>query len=246
MGNHSMAERLIVALDFSTADEVFSFLERVPQVRYVKVGMELFYAAGSPLLEALKNRGYRIFLDLKLHDIPNTVGRTIAVLARFGVDMINVHAAGGREMMMRAREGVERGLLPGQKAPLLIAVTQLTSTDQRMLNEEIGIPGSVDEAVLRYARLAQQAGMDGVVASAREVRPVKRACGREWLCVTPGIRPAGSQDDQRRVMTPGEAIQAGSDYLVIGRPLTRAADPARAFDVILAEMHRARQNLDET
>ncbi len=234
-----MAERVIVALDFSSVDEVLTFLERVPQVRYVKVGMELFYATGSQLLEMLKSRGYQIFLDLKLHDIPTTVGRAMAVLTRLGVDMLNVHAAGGREMMLRAREGVEQGLSLGQRAPLLIAVTQLTSIDQQILNEELGIPGPVDEAVLRYARLAKQAGLDGVVASPHEVRLINEACGNEWLCVTPGIRPGSSEDDQRRMMTPGEAVRAGSDYLVIGRPITRASDPAQAFEAILAEMDEA-------
>ncbi|OJF17359.1 MAG: orotidine 5'-phosphate decarboxylase, partial [Bacillaceae bacterium G1] len=139
------AGRVIVALNFPAMEEALAFLERVPQVRYVKVGMELFYAAGTPLLARLKERGLKIFLDLKLHDIPNTVGRAMAVLARLGVDMLNVHAAGGREMMLRAKEGVEKGVLPGQKPPRLIAVTQLTSTDQRVLNDELGIPGTVEE-----------------------------------------------------------------------------------------------------
>lgn len=241
--------RLMVALDYPDARSAESLLDELKGIPcYMKVGMELFYAAGPAFIERLKRDGYKVFLDLKMHDIPNTVRGGARSITGMGVDMFNVHAAGGVKMMEAALSGVKDAQQAGtaQSDPIVIAVTQLTSTDQRMLNEEIGIPGSVDEAVLRYARLAQQAGMDGVVASAREVRPVKRACGREWLCVTPGIRPAGSQDDQRRVMTPGEAIQAGSDYLVIGRPITRAADPARVFDVILAEMNRARQNLDET
>ncbi|MFO7262817.1 MAG: orotidine 5'-phosphate decarboxylase [Bacillaceae bacterium G1] len=239
----SMAERVIIALDFPTAGEALAFLDRVPQVRYVKVGMELFYAAGTTLLEQLKRRGLRIFLDLKLHDIPNTVGRAMAVLAGLGVDMLNVHAAGGREMMLRAKEGVEKGVPAGQPAPRLIAVTQLTSTDQQVLNEELGIPGSVEEAVLRYARLAKQCGLDGVVASPWEVGTIKEACGPAFLCVTPGVRPQAQEDgqrrdDQRRIMTPQEAWQAGSDYLVVGRPVTRASDPAQAFADIVAQLHR--------
>lgn len=242
MSEESMAERVIVALDFPAADEALAFLERVPQVRYVKVGMELYYAAGAAFLDILKQRGLKIFLDLKLHDIPNTVGRATAVLAGLGVDMLNVHAGGGREMMLRAKDGVERGVPPGQTAPRLIAVTQLTSTDQRMLNEELGIPGTVEEAVLRYARLAKECGLDGVVASPWEVGPVKVACGGGFLCVTPGVRPAGAadgemRDDQRRIMTPGEAWRAGSDYLVVGRPVTRASDPARAFAAIVAQLN---------
>lgn len=236
-----MAERVIIALDFPTAEDALSFLERVPPVRYVKVGMELFYAAGTPLLVQLKQRGLNIFLDLKLHDIPNTVGRAMAVLAGLGVDMLNVHAAGGREMMLRAKEGLERGVPPGQKTPRLIAVTQLTSTDQHVLNKELGIPGSVEEAVLRYARLAQQCGLDGVVASPREVAMIKERCGADFLCVTPGVRPASTDghggDDQRRVMTPQEAWQAGSDYLVVGRPVTRASDPVAAFMAIVAQLN---------
>jgi orotidine-5'-phosphate decarboxylase len=236
------AERVIVALDFPTAEDALAFLDRVPQIRYVKVGMELFYAAGTPLLEQLKRRGLKMFLDLKLHDIPNTVGRAMTVLARLGVDMLNVHAAGGREMMLRAKEGIERGVLSGQKAPLLIAVTQLTSTDRQVLNEELGIPGTVEETVLRYARLAKQCGLDGVVASPREVRTIKQGCGEPFLCVTPGVRPEvpadGQQrsDDQRRTMTPAEAWRAGSDYLVVRRPVTRAKEPVQAFAAIVAQL----------
>ena len=239
MNQQNLTERVIIALDFPAAKDAVEFLERVPQARYVKVGMELFYAAGTSFLEQLKQRGLKIFLDLKLHDIPNTVGRAMSVLAGLGVDMVNVHAGGGREMMLRAKDGLEQGTSPGQDVPRLIAVTQLTSTDQKMLNEELGIPGTVEEAVLRYARLAKACGLDGVVASPWEVRGIKQACGHGFLCVTPGVRPAAEgrpADDQRRVMTPREAWQTGSDYLVIGRPITRAQDPAAAFDAIVAQL----------
>jgi orotidine-5'-phosphate decarboxylase len=202
---------------------------------FVKVGMEMYYHEGPALLSTLAQEGFRIFLDLKLHDIPNTVRAAAQVITGLGaVAMFNVHAAGGEAMMAAAREGVEQGLVPGAKRPLLIAVTQLTSTSREMMNREIGIGGEVVDTAVRYARMAQAAGLDGVVASSMEVRAIKEACGTDFLTVVPGIRPAGAKlGDQVRVMTPPDALAQGADYLVIGRPITRAADPAQAYTDII-------------
>ncbi|GAA3404018.1 orotidine-5'-phosphate decarboxylase [Paenibacillus hodogayensis] len=231
------AERIIIALDYPDvqgAERLLDQLEGIPC--YMKVGMELFYAAGPQFVLRLKEAGYRVFLDLKLHDIPNTVKGGSASVARLGVDMFNVHAAGGRAMMEAAREGVDQALSgsPGAQKPLLIGVTQLTSTSRQMLNEEIGIDGPVEDAVLRYASLAKRAGLDGVVASPLEVVRIKGQCGASFATVTPGIRPAGSAvGDQSRIMTPREAIEQGTDYIVIGRPITAAADPRQALEQIV-------------
>ena len=219
---------VIVAADFPNAEALWGFLDRLGDQRpYVKVGMELFYGAGPDLVRELKARGYKVFLDLKLHDIPNTVGSTMRVLRDLGADMVNLHAAGGSKMMEAAREGLTR---EDGTRPLLIAVTQLTSTSKDMLNEELLIPGEVDRAVAHYARVAQEAGLDGVVCSARETALVKEACGPEFLTVTPGIRFAdAAADDQVRVMTPAAAREVGSDYIVVGRPITAAEDPEAAY-----------------
>lgn len=220
--------------DAAAAESLIRALEGIPC--WLKVGMELFYAAGPAFVAGLKDRGYRVFLDVKMHDIPNTVRGGAASVTRLGVDLFNVHAAGGVRMMEAALEGAEAAS-GGRPRPRVIAVTQLTSTSRAVLNEEIGIPGPVEDAVVRHARLAQRAGLDGVVASAREVRAVKAACGAGFLAVTPGIRPASaSADDQERIMTPREAVEAGADYLVIGRPITAAPDPRAAFESIVKEL----------
>ncbi|THF73883.1 orotidine-5'-phosphate decarboxylase [Cohnella fermenti] len=206
---------------------------------WAKVGLELFYAAGPDIIGELKARGFRVFLDLKLHDIPNTVKGGSRSIARLGVDMFNVHAGGGLAMMQAAVQGVEDALDAGEASakPLIIAVTQLTSTNQATLNDQLGIPGTVEEAVLRCARLTKDAGLDGVVASPLEVGAIKAACGSTFLTVTPGIRPQGADiGDQQRITTPYDAVQGGTDYLVIGRPITGAADPAAALQTILKEM----------
>lgn len=238
------AERVIVALDVPTAEEADALLARLDgAVRTVKVGMQLFYAAGPAYIASLKGRGLAVFLDLKGHDIPNTVKGAMESLTRLGVDMVTVHAAGGRAMLEAARDGVERALAPGQRRPLLLAVTVLTSIDARTLNEELGVAGGVEEAVLRYALLACDAGCDGVVASAREVPAVKAACGPTFVAVTPGIRPAGAaRGDQARTVTPADAIQRGADYLVVGRPVAESPDPRAAFVQVVAEVAEALVN----
>ena len=219
---------VIVAADFPTGDALDHFLGRLGDQRpYLKVGMELFYGAGPDLVRRLKGEGYSVFLDLKLHDIPNTVGSAMAVLRDLGADMVNLHAGGGSAMMEAAKEGLTR---PDWTRPLLIAVTQLTSTSKKMLNQELLIPGEVDRAVAHYAKVTQAAGLDGVVCSARETALVKATCGTGFLTVTPGIRFAeGDVQDQVRVMTPQAAREAGSDFIVVGRPITSAPDPRAAY-----------------
>lgn len=238
-----MAGRLIVALDYPDADQAAALLRELEGIPcYMKVGMQLYYAAGPDFVRDLKTRGYNVFLDLKMHDIPNTVKGGAESITRLGVDMFNVHAAGGTDMMKAALEGADKALASdgSLKKPLVIAVTQLTSTGQDMLNDEIGIPGTVRDAVIRYAELTQAAGLDGVVASAQEAGDIARACGAGFITVTPGIRPAGSdQGDQKRVLTPGEAIRGGSSYIVVGRPITAAEKPRTAAEQIIKEMLEA-------
>lgn len=219
---------VIVAADFPSGRALDTFLGKLEGERpYLKVGMELFYGAGPDLVRGLKDRGYSVFLDLKLHDIPNTVGSTMRVLRDLGADMVNLHASGGAVMMEAAREGLTRS--DGTR-PLLIAVTQLTSTSARMMNEELGIPGAVEDSVVGYASLAKSVGLDGVVCSPRETALVKEECGPGFLTVTPGIRFAdAAADDQVRVMTPADARVAGSDFIVVGRPITAAPDPLAAY-----------------
>jgi orotidine 5''-phosphate decarboxylase, subfamily 1 len=224
-----MKKDVIIALDFPTAEETLAFLDRFPagEKPFVKIGMELFYAEGPEIVRAIKARGHRIFLDLKLHDIPNTVRRAMAVLSRLDVDMVNLHAAGASEMMRAALEGLTR---PDGTRPLLIAVTQLTSTDAAALREELLISAPMAETVLSYARNARRAGLDGVVCSPLEAAEVKAACGQDFLTVTPGIRFADSDaGDQKRIMTPQRAAENGCDYLVIGRPITQSPDPVAAY-----------------
>ncbi|WP_028611196.1 orotidine-5'-phosphate decarboxylase [Paenibacillus harenae] len=233
------AGKIMVALDYpdaAAAERLIAELEGIPC--YMKVGMQLFYAAGPSFVESLKKRGYYVFLDVKMHDIPNTVKGGANSVTRLGVDMFNVHAAGGGAMMEAALEGVDAAWAgSGQRRPAVIAVTHLTSTSQSMLNEQIGISGTVEEAVLRYAQLAKASGLNGVVASPSEVAAIKSACGVSFQTVTPGIRPAGSDvNDQSRIMTPGDALKQGTDFMVIGRPITTAKQPRAALESIIEEL----------
>ena len=220
---------VIIALDFPTLEETLAFLDRFPagEKPFVKIGMELFYAEGPDAVRRIKERGHRIFLDLKLHDIPNTVKRAMAVLSLLDVDMVNLHAAGASEMMRGALEGLTR---PDGTRPLLIAVTQLTSTSADALKRELLIDTPMAETVLSYAKNAADAGLDGVVCSPLEAAQVKARCGADFVTVTPGIRFAdGDAGDQKRIMTPKNAGENGCDYLVMGRPITQADDPVAAY-----------------
>lgn len=225
-----MNKDVIIACDFASAEATYSFLDRFEGSRkpFVKIGMELYYAEGPSIVREIKRRGHRIFLDLKLHDIPNTVKKSMAVLSRLDVDMVNLHAAGTQEMMVAAREGLTR---EDGTRPILLAVTQLTSTSEERMHDDLLIPGKIEDVVCHYARCARQAGLDGVVCSPREAAMVKEACGAEFLTVTPGIRFAdGEVGDQVRIMTPEKAGKSGSDYIVVGRPITAAADPVAAYE----------------
>ena len=219
-----MGKDVIVACDFPTGNETLSFLDQfVSEKPFVKIGMELFYSEGPDIVRSLKGRGHRIFLDLKLHDIPNTVARAMKVLSSLRVDIINVHAAGGSSMMKAAREALD----PSIK---LIAVTQLTSTDEEMLHSELLIERTIQETVESYARNAKRSGLDGVVCSPLEAEMIHESCGVDFLTVTPGVRfPGGDVQDQKRVMTPSEARRIGSDYIVMGRPITKDPNPVDAY-----------------
>ena len=224
-----MANDVIVALDFENKEKTLAFLDRFEGAEkpFVKIGMELFYAEGPEVVREIKARGHKIFLDLKLHDIPNTVKKAMAVLSRLDVDMVNLHAAGTRAMMEAALEGLTR---PDGSRPLLLAVTQLTSTSQERMTQELLIDQPLDQVVLAYAKNAAAAGLDGVVCSPLEASEVHSACGDKFLTVTPGVRFAdGDVGDQVRVTTPGRARELGSDYIVVGRPITQAADPVDAY-----------------
>ncbi|HFI0066592.1 TPA: orotidine-5'-phosphate decarboxylase [Streptococcus suis] len=226
--------RPIIALDFAGREEVEAFLNEFPaqEKLYVKVGMELYYAEGPSIISYLKDCGHSIFLDLKFHDIPNTVESAMRVLVKLGVDMTNVHAAGGVEMMQAARRGL------GSDA-VLIAVTQLTSTSEEQMRSDQNIQTSLQDAVVHYAQKAVQAGLDGVVCSAHEVSVIKGVTSSDFVCLTPGIRPAGGEvGDQKRVMTPAEAARIGSDYIVVGRPITSAENPYQAYLAIKEEWNR--------
>lgn len=230
--------RPVIALDLPTFTAVKEFLAKFDpnEKLYVKIGMELFYTAGPQVVEYVKAQGHSVFLDLKLHDIPNTVKSAMTVLARLGVDMTNVHAAGGVEMMRAAREGLIAG---GGASTKLIAVTQLTSTSQEIMQEDQKIMLTLQESVVNYAQKTQEAGLDGVVCSAQEVALIKNATSQDFITLTPGIRPAGaSSGDQKRVMTPAQARQIGSDYIVVGRPITQAADPVAAYAAIYKEWNQ--------
>lgn len=221
---------VIIACDFSSAEETLKFLDKFQQEKpFLKIGMELYYAAGPSIVKALKDRGHKIFLDLKLHDIPNTVKKAMRVLARLDVDMVNVHAAGTIEMMRAALEGLEEGSA-GKERPLIIAVTQLTSTSEEALHDQLLISESMNETIIRYAQNAATAGLDGVVCSPLEAGIVKEACGRDFKTITPGIRfPDSAKDDQSRITTPSKAREIGSDFIVVGRPITAADDPVAAY-----------------
>ena len=224
-----MANDVIIALDFPAREETLAFLDRFPdgEKPFVKIGMELYYAEGPAIIREMKARGHKIFLDLKLHDIPNTVKRAMSVLSRLDVDMVNLHAAGASEMMKAALEGLTR---PDGSRPLLIAVTQLTSTGAAALKDELLIGAPMAETVLSYAQNAARCGLDGVVCSPLEAALVKEHCGEHFLTVTPGIRFAGGDaGDQKRIMTPEMAGKSGCDYIVVGRHVTQAADPVEAY-----------------
>lgn len=235
---------VIIACDFPSAEKTLEFLDSFGARKpYVKIGMELFYAAGPDMVRRIKERGHSVFLDLKLHDIPNTVNKAMKNLARLGADMTNLHAAGGIKMMRAAVEGLAEGAeMSGRARPLLIAVTQLTSTDANMLKDELLISESMENTVAHYAANARLAGLDGVVCSAHEVGQVKAACGTGFLTVTPGIRfAADSADDQARIMTPAKAGETGTDYIVVGRAVTAAADPQAAYLRCLEEFTGEKQ-----
>ena len=229
-----MNRDVIIACDFSSAAQLTEFLDRFGEERpFVKIGMELFYAEGPAIVREVKRRGHKIFLDLKLHDIPNTVKKAMAVLSGLNVDIINLHAAGTAEMMKAALEGLTR---PDGSRPLLIAVTQLTSTSEQRMHDELLIDRPINEVIVHYAENAKAAGLDGVVCSPLEAGMVKAACGKEFLTVTPGVRFAdGEAGDQVRITTPARAKEIGSDFIVVGRPITAAADPLAAYRRCVAE-----------
>ena len=229
-----MGKDVIVACDFSSAEATFAFLDKFTGKKpFVKIGMELYYAEGPSIVREIKKRGHKIFLDLKLHDIPNTVKKAMAVLSNLDVDITNLHAAGATAMMEGALEGLTR---PDGTRPLLIAVTQLTSTDQETMERDLMIHAPIDEVVMHYAETARKAGLDGIVCSPLEAGKVHERCGKEFLTITPGVRFAdGDTGDQKRVMTPAAAREIGSDYIVVGRPITAAADPVAAYERCVAE-----------
>lgn len=229
-----MGKDVIIACDFASAEETFAFLDRFTGRKpFVKIGMELYYAEGPEIVRQLKARGHKIFLDLKLHDIPNTVKKAMTVLRKLDVDIVNLHAAGTTAMMQAALEGLTR---PDGTRPLLIAVTQLTSTDQEALENDLMIHAPMEEVVMHYAETARKAGLDGVVCSPLEAGKVHAVCGKDFLTVTPGVRFAGGEvGDQKRVMTPAAAKEIGSDYIVVGRPITAAPDPVAAYERCVAE-----------
>ncbi len=230
-----MGKDVIIACDFDSAEKVFAFLDKFEGKRkpFVKIGMELYYAEGPQIVREIKNRGHKIFLDLKLHDIPNTVKKAMAVLSRLDVDMTNLHASGTKRMMEAAIEGLTR---PDGTRPMLIAVTQLTSTDQESMENDLLIKQPIAAVVMHYASCAKEAGLDGVVCSPLEAGKVHGRCGEGFVTVTPGVRFAdGDVGDQKRVMTPAAAKEIGSDYIVVGRPITAAEDPVAAYERCVAE-----------
>ena len=229
-----MERDVIIACDFASAEETFKFLDKFEGKKpFVKIGMELYYAEGPSIVREIKARGHKIFLDLKLHDIPNTVKKAMAVLSRLDVDMCNLHAAGTVNMMKAALEGLTR---PDGTRPLLIAVTQLTSTSEETMRSDLLIEKPLDEVVMHYASCAKEAGLDGIVCSPREAGKVHERCGNDFVTVTPGVRFAdGDVGDQVRVMTPAEARKIGSDFIVVGRPITAAEDPVAAYERCLTD-----------
>lgn len=229
-----MGKDVIVACDFASAEKTYEFLDLFTERKpFVKIGMELFYAEGPQIVREIKKRGHKIFLDLKLHDIPNTVKKSMAVLSNLDVDITNLHAGGTVRMMEAALEGLTR---EDGTRPLLIAVTQLTSTDQESMENDLLIKEPIDKVVMHYAENAKKAGLDGVVCSPLEAEKVHNTCGKDFLTITPGVRFAdGDIGDQKRVMTPAEAKKIGSDYIVVGRPITAASDPVAAYNRCIAE-----------
>ena len=229
-----MGKDVIIACDFSSKEELFGFLDKFTDCKpFLKVGMELYYAEGPEIVKEIKKRGHRIFLDLKLHDIPTTVKKSMNVLSRLDVDMCNLHAAGTSEMMKAALEGLTR---PDGTRPLLVAVTQLTSTNQQRMESDLLIKEPIDKVVMHYALCAKNSGLDGVVCSPLEAGKVKEICRKDFLTVTPGVRFAdGDVGDQARVTTPEKAKQLGSDYIVVGRPITKAEDPVAAYKRCMSE-----------
>lgn len=223
-----MGKDVIIACDFASADDTFKFLDKFTEEKpFVKIGMELFYAEGPSIVREIKRRGHKIFLDLKLHDIPNTVKKSMAVLSKLDVDMTNLHAAGTIDMMKAALEGLTR---ENGTRPILIAVTQLTSTSEERMQKELLINASINDTIVKYAQNAKVAGLDGVVCSPLEAGMVKQACSKDFITVTPGVRFAdGEVGDQVRVTTPEKAREIGSDYIVVGRPITQADDPVAAY-----------------
>ena len=229
-----MGKDVIIACDFDSAEKTFAFLDKFTGKKpFVKIGMELYYAEGPSIVKEIKKRGHKIFLDLKLHDIPNTVKKSMAVLSRLDVDMTNLHASGTKRMMEAAIEGLTR---EDGTRPMLIAVTQLTSTDQEAMENDLLIKEPIDKVVMHYAHNAKLAGLDGVVCSPLEAGKVHDRCGKDFVTVTPGVRFAdGEVGDQKRVMTPAQAKEIGSDYIVVGRPITAAEDPVAAYERCVAE-----------
>ena len=231
-----MGKDVIVACDFASAEATFAFLDKFANCErkpFLKIGMELYYAEGPSIVREIKARGHKIFLDLKLHDIPNTVKKAMNVLSRLDVDITNLHASGTKNMMKAALEGLTR---PDGSRPLLIAVTQLTSTDQESMENDLMIHAPIDEVVMHYAKCAEEAGLDGIVCSPLEAGKVHDKCGNSFLTITPGVRFAdGDVGDQKRFMTPAAAKEIGSDYIVVGRPITAAVDPVAAYERCVAE-----------
>ncbi|MCQ2797501.1 MAG: orotidine-5'-phosphate decarboxylase [Bacilli bacterium] len=229
-----MGRDVIIACDFDSKEKTLAFLDKFEGKKpFVKIGMELYYSAGPEIVREIKARGHKIFLDLKLHDIPNTVKKSMAVLKNLDVDMTNLHAAGTKNMMKAALEGLTRD---DGTHPLLIAVTQLTSTDQESMENDLLIKEPIDKVVMHYAKCAEESGLDGVVCSPLEAQKVHDTCGKNFVTVTPGVRFAdGDKGDQKRVMTPAQAKEIGSDYIVVGRPITAAEDPVAAYERCVRE-----------
>lgn len=237
-----MNKDVIIALDFKNKEETINFLNNFNESLYIKIGMELFYGEGPTIIKEIKKRGHKIFLDLKLHDIPNTVKKAMINIAQLDVDMINVHAAGGLEMMKAALEGLKEGSY-NKKRPLCIGVTQLTSTSQEILNKELLIDKDINEVILKYAELVKKAGLDGVICSPLESQMIHEQIGSDFLTVTPGIRLLDdNKDDQKRVTTPSMARELGSDYIVVGRSITKANDPQKIYKMIKKEFIKEDQN----
>lgn len=234
-----MSKDVIIACDFGSKQECLDFLDKFDKLErkpFLKIGMELYYATGPEFVKELKNRGFKIFLDLKLHDIPNTVKKAMKVLSRLDVDMVNVHASGTIEMMKAGLEGLTR---EDGSRPLLIAVTQLTSTSEEAMRKQLLIDHAIDDTIAHYAKNAKEAGLDGVVCSPLEAKKVKKECGPDFIAVTPGIRFADSAaDDQKRITDPAKARELGSDYIVVGRPITAAPDPVAAYQRCVADFLR--------